>query len=65
MVTGIKSINHQQVNAMGLNGITAASVSQMSSQEVPVKRSTTTSDARRVSLYFFYSIRKKIKIFCN
>jgi hypothetical protein len=44
MVTGIK----QQVSAMGLNGITAATVAQMPSQEMPVKR-TTASDARRVS----------------
>lgn len=50
MVTGIKSISQQQVSAMGLNGISAATVSQMPSQEVPVKRSTNASDARRVSL---------------
>lgn len=48
MVTGIKSISQQQVSAMGLNGISAATVSQMPSQEVPVKRSTA-SDTRRVS----------------
>lgn len=49
MVTGIKSISQQQVSAMGLNGISAATVSQMPSQEVPVKRSTA-SDTRRVSV---------------
>lgn len=49
MVTGIKSISQQQVSAMGLNGLSAATVSQMPSQEVPVKRSTA-SDTRRVSV---------------
>lgn len=49
MVTGIKSISQQQVSAMGLSGITAATVTQMPSQEMPVKR-TTASDARRVSV---------------
>lgn len=46
MVTGVKSISQQQVinsNTMGLNGITAT---QLPSQEVPIKRATT-SDTRR------------------
>jgi hypothetical protein len=48
MVTGIKMISQQQVisNAMVLNGLTAA---QIPSQEMPVKRATAASDARRVS----------------
>lgn len=50
MVTGIKMISQQQVinsNTMGLSGLTAA---QIPSQEAPVKRATTASDTRRVSL---------------
>lgn len=56
MVTGIKSISQQQVNAMGLNGITSATV-QMPSQEIPVKR-TAASDARRVSQKEFLFLKK-------
>lgn len=51
MVTGIKLLSQQQVincNTMGLNGLTAA---QISNQEAPVKRSTA-SDTRRVSADF-------------
>lgn len=50
MVTGITMISQQQVinnKAMVLNGLTAA---QIPSQEMPVKRATAASDARRVSL---------------
>lgn len=48
MVTGLKSISHQQVingTTMGLNGITTT---QIPSQEMPVKRAA--SDTRRVSI---------------
>lgn len=51
MVTGIKLISQQQVinsnHTMGLSGITA---SQIPSQEAPMKRMSTASDQRRVSV---------------
>lgn len=50
MVTGIKLLSQQQVinsNTMGLSGLSS---SQIPSQEAPVKRASSASDTRRVSL---------------
>lgn len=58
MVTGIKLISQQQVNTMGLSGI---STPQIASLETPMKRATA-SDTRRVSFEKSVNDKKRKKL---